>query len=341
MAVLTNRQTDSHMICSMPFLTFALLNLFVLTPSSGRDVPSILQLHPGRNDIEFEYQGRQRTSVIFVPKSGRIPEKGWPLVMMLHGAGGSAKNVIESTGWIELGEKEGFVTVFPNGTPKNEKRSESFLGNPQTWNSGGKQSLAAGGSSAVAKNIDDVGFLGSLITRVQQAICIDSSRIFVAGHSNGAGMAYRFGFERPDVVAAIGVVAGHFFMEPKPLACPVSLVQIVGDRDPFTPMAGGEVMIAGRTATVPPALQSPGSWAAMLGLAPEPNVLQDDEKLRIVSWGSAKDGSEVRSIVIKGHGHAYPSPADRFHPSFLFGPTVKTLNATERMWQFFREHPKL
>jgi polyhydroxybutyrate depolymerase len=324
----------------MSFLTFALLNLFTLASTSGRELPLLLQLHPGRNDVEFDHEGRRRTAVIFVPKAGQIPATGWPLVMMLHGAGGSAKNVIESTGWAELGEKEGFVTVFPNGTPRNEKRAESFIGNPQTWNSGGKQSLAAGGSSATAKDINDVGFLGALITRVQREITIDPGRIYVAGHSNGAGMAYRFGFERTDLVAAIGVVAGHFFLEPRPLAHPVSLIQIVGDKDPFTPVAGGDVTIAGRTATVPPALQSPRSWATILGLAPEPNVLQDDEKLRILLWGPSKDGAEVRSIVIKGHGHAYPSPTDRFHPSLLFGPTVNSLNATETMWRFFQEHSK-
>jgi polyhydroxybutyrate depolymerase len=261
--------------------------------------------------------------------------------MMLHGAGGSAKNVIESTGWAELGNKERFVTIFPNGTPRNEKRGERFVGNPQTWNSGGKQSLAAGGSSATAKDINDVGFLGALINRLQREINIDPMRIYVAGHSNGAGMAYRFGFERADLVAAVGVVAGHFFLEPKPLTHPVSLIQIVGDKDPFTPMAGGDVTIAGRTATLPPALQSPRSWAAILGLAPDPHALQDDDSLSILLWGPSKNGAEVLSIVIKGHGHAYPSPADRFHPSLLFGPTVKTLDATERMWLFFREHPKL
>ena len=328
------------MISSVSFLTFALLNLFNVLSTPGTDLSSRLQLHPGRNDVEFDHEGRRRAAVVFVPKTGQNSEAGWPLVMMLHGAGGSAKNVIESSGWADLGEKEGFVTVFPNGTPRNEKRSESFLGNPQTWNSGGKQSLAAGGSSATAKDINDVGFLGALINRVQQEIRIDSTRIYVAGHSNGAGMAYRFGFERANLVAAIGAVAGHFFLEPRPLAHPVSLIQIVGDKDPFTPMAGGDVTIARRTATVPPALQSPRSWATMLGLAPEPNVLQDDEKLRILLWGPSKDGAEVRSIVIKGHGHAYPSPTDRFHLSLLFGPTVNTLNATERMWQFFREHPK-
>jgi polyhydroxybutyrate depolymerase len=332
---------DFDMIFSISLLTFASLNLFALISTSGGMLPARLQLHPGRNDVEFEHEGRLRTAVIFVPKTEHVPTTGWPLVMMLHGAGGSAKNVIESTGWTELGEKEGFVTIVPNGTPRNEKRSESFIGNPQTWNSGGKQSLAAGDFSATAKNIDDVGFLGALIDKVQHEINIDPKRIYVAGHSNGAGMAYRFAFERADLVAAVGVVAGHFFLEPKPLHNVVSLIQIVGDKDPFTPMAGGDITIAGRTATVPPALQSPRSWATMLGLAPEPKVLQDDEKLKILLWGPSQDGTEVRSIVIKGHGHAYPSPTDRFHPSMLFGPTAKTLNATEKMWQFFHEHPKL
>ena len=329
------------MIFSRSVLTFASLNLFALISTSGGMLTPRLQLHPGRNDVEFDHQGRRRTAVIFVPKTDHVPATGWSLVMMLHGAGGSAKNVIESTGWVELGEKEGFVTVFPNGTPKNEKRSESFIGNPQTWNSGGKQSLAAGSSSATAKNIDDVGFLSALIDRVQQDIKIDPNRIYVGGHSNGAGMAYRFGFERADLVAAVGVVAGHFFLEPKPLRDIVSLIQIVGDKDPFTPMAGGDITIAGRTATVPPAMQSPRTWATMLGLAPEPDVLQDDEKLKILLWGPSKNGAEVRSIVIKGHGHAYPSPTDRFHPRLLFGPTVKTLNATEKMWQFFHQHPRV
>jgi polyhydroxybutyrate depolymerase len=329
------------MLCSKSFLTFAVLNFFALLSISGTALPSRLQLHPGRNDVEFDHEGRRRTAVIFIPKTDQVPASGWSLVMMLHGAGGSAKNVIESTGWAELGEEKGFVTVFPNGTPKNEKRPQSFLGNPQTWNSGGTQSLAAGESSATAKNINDVGFLGALISRVRQEINIDPKRIYVAGHSNGAGMAYRFGFERTDLVAAIGVVAGHFFLEPKPLDHPVSLLQIVGDKDPFTPMVGGDVTIAGRTAMLPPALQSPRRWATMLGLAAEPRVLQDDDKLRILSWESSEKGAEVRSIVIKGHGHAYPSPTDRFHPAFLFGPTVKSLNATEKMWEFFREHPKV
>jgi polyhydroxybutyrate depolymerase len=321
-------------------LLFALISLNHVAPDINAAPLGLSQLHPGRNDITFEHKGRQRTAIIVVPTDGTSPEAGWPLVMMVHGAGGSAKQVMETSGWAELGKREKFVTVFPNGTPKNEKRTESFLGNPQTWNSGGKSSLAAGELSAAAKEIHDVGFLGELITCVQRELRIDPNRIYVAGHSNGAGMAYRFGFERSDLVAAIGVVAGTFYPEPKPLPHPVSLIQIVGDKDPFTPMAGGTVTIAGRKADMPPAMQSPERWASMLGLHPDARIVQDDEKLKILEWGPDSANAGVRAIIIKGHGHAYPSPSDRFHPAFLFGPTVKTLNASDTIWKFFREHAR-
>ncbi len=296
-------------------------------------------LKPGRNDVEFDHQGRTRSAVIMVPRTNAIPPDGWPLVMMLHGAGGSSKNVLESTGWAEMGEKKGIVTVFPNGTPRDESKPESFSRNPQTWNSGAKLSLSSGASSA-AKNIDDVGFLTQLIQRVCRQLKIDQRRIYVAGHSNGAQMAYRFASERSTMIAAVGAMAGHSHADQKPLASPVSLIQIVGDHDPFTPMAGGEAGVLGRTMTVSPALDSPRLWARSLGISDEARIRRDDDTLTIRTWGPAANGAEVQSVIVKGHGHAYLSRQDRFHPALLFGPTVNSINATETMWEFFKVHPK-
>jgi polyhydroxybutyrate depolymerase len=321
-------------------LRFLIVILFLCPLSILAAGSSTGDLKPGRNDVEFDHQGRTRTVVIMVPRTTAIPPEGWPLVMMLHGAGGSSTNVIESTGWAEMGAKEGFVTVFPNGTPRDESKPESFSRNPQTWNSGAKSSLSSGASSAIAKNIDDVGFLAQLIRRVCRQLKTDPRRIYVAGHSNGAQMAYRFASERSTMVAAVGVMAGHSYADQKPLDSPVSLIQIVGDRDPFTPMAGGEAGILGRTMTVPPALDSPRLWARTLGLPDEATVNRDNDTLTIRTWGPASNGSEVRSIVVKGHGHAYLSRQDRFHPAILFGPTVNSINATETMWEFFTQHPK-
>jgi polyhydroxybutyrate depolymerase len=297
-------------------------------------------LKPGRNDVSFDYQGRTRTTTIMVPKATAIPPEGWPLVVMLHGAGGSSKNVLENTGWAEMGEKEGVVTVFPNGTPRDESKPESFSRNPQTWNSGAKLSLSSGASSAIAKNIDDVGFLTQLLDRVCRQLKIDPRRIYVAGHSNGAQMAYLFASKSGSMIAAVGVMAGHSYAEQKPLDSPVSLIQIVGDRDPFTPMAGGEAGVLGRTMTVPPALDSPRFWAQSLGISTEARITRDDKTLTIRTWGPAASGAEVRSIVVIGHGHAYLSHQDKYHPAILFGPTVNSLNATETMWEFFLHHPK-
>ena len=298
------------------------------------------ELKPGRNDVVFDHQGRSRSTVIMVPRSDSIPPEGWPLVVMLHGAGGSSRNVPESTGWAELGEKEGVVTAFPNGTPRDESKPESFSRNPQTWNSGATMNLSSGTQSAIAKDIDDVGFLKELIDRICRQLKIDPRRIYVAGHSNGAQMAYRFGSEQRNIIAAVGVMAGHSYAGEKPLDSPVSLIQIVGDHDPFTPMAGGEAGVLRAKMIVPPALNSPRDWAKRLGLSGEPKIIQDDSKITLRVWGPAESGAEVRSIVVKGHGHAYLSPQDSFHPALLFGPTMHSMNATQTMWEFFKQHPK-
>ena len=83
--------------------------------------------------------------------------------------------------------------------------------------------------------------------------------------------------------------------------------------------------------TVPPALESPRLWARSLGMTDEARITQDDDTLTIRTWGPAANGSEIRSIVVKGHGHAYLSRQDRFHPAILFGPTANSINATETM----------
>ena len=60
----------------------------------------------------------------------QIPAEGWPLVLALHGAGGSSENFLQSTGWSEMAEKEGIVMLFPNGTPLNESKPANFFMNP-------------------------------------------------------------------------------------------------------------------------------------------------------------------------------------------------------------------
>jgi polyhydroxybutyrate depolymerase len=319
-----------------PAICFLIALLAVQEPIWGQRT----RFEPGRNQVMLVHNERIRTALVYLPAHRTVPDSGWPVVLMLHGGGGSAQNTVDATGWEVVGDREGFIAAFPNGTPKDEGLPASFLLNPQTWNCGPGVSLAAGEESAAAKDIDDVGFLISLIRMIQQNAPVDPRRIYVCGHSNGAAMAYRLGYERSDVVAAIGVMAGHFFLRADSAIGPVSLLQIVGDKDPFTPMGGGMAGVGRTKAPMPPALEGPRSWARALRIDTSRSVVSERTDLAIHVWGPNACGAEVRSIVVKGHGHGYLWPDGKTLPKILIGPTVNAINATETFWKFFKAHPK-
>ena len=328
----------AFIICIL--LNFPLYSQSPSVSSSPSQTSSLnLTLNSGRNEVKMTFQGRVRTAVVYVPVKVAIPSKGWPVVMMLHGAGGSTDNVIDATGWAVMGEENGFVSIFPNGTPRDESKEESFARNPQTWNSGVGFSLSSGNKSSEAKNVDDVGYLSALLKVVQTSIKTDSAQVFVCGHSNGAGMAYRFALERSDIIAAVGVMAGHFLDTKDTLKKPVSLIQIVGDQDPFTPIAGGEAGVLGVKTIVPPVIDAPTRWAKLLHLS-EIKVIEDSDKFKITQWKTVDSKREVKSIIVKGHGHGYLYLGKRQLPKVLIGPTVNSLNATETFWVFFQAHNK-
>ncbi len=286
--------------------------------------------------LQIPFGDRSRTATLVVP-DGAPPASGWPVVLLLHGAGGSAEQMLRTTGWRDVARRERFVLVAADGTPSDESRRARFVGNMRTWNSGVGAGLSTGENTAFAKRIDDVGFLIALLDTVSARTRVDPKRVFVAGHSNGAGMSYRVAAEHPERFAAVGVMAGHLFDDaPRTLSVSVPLVQIVGDRDPLVPMNGGPVRMGrGATVTLRPALDSPARWAAMNGLPGAATVIRDDS-VTVHQWGTAADRVVVRSYVVKGHGHAWLWPNSRERlPERLVGPTRHALNATETMWSFF------
>jgi len=90
-------------------------------------------------------------------------------------------------------------------------------------------------------DVDDVGFLSSLTVFLQGEYKLDSERTFVAGHSNGAHMAYALGVERPDIFKAIASVAGWMSYDAwqnRNNAKPIPIMQIHGLADPVNPIEG-------------------------------------------------------------------------------------------------------
>ena len=86
---------------------------------------------------------------------------------------------------------------------------------------------------------NDVRFLGRLITTIESSRCIDSGRAYLAGVSNGGGMAALAGCELANQVAAFASVAGGYDGQPpcRPRR-PVSVFEVHGTADQIVPYFG-------------------------------------------------------------------------------------------------------
>src|SRR5260370_33180847 len=97
-----------------------------------------------------------RTFIVHVPP-GFDGKSRVPVVFMLHGAGGSGEGAIPETGWDVKSDREGFIAVFPDGTPPNPLLPARFLMNPRVWNDG------SGRGAKGVEHVDDLAFISAMI----------------------------------------------------------------------------------------------------------------------------------------------------------------------------------
>jgi polyhydroxybutyrate depolymerase len=272
------------------------------------------------------FGGFERTYLVHVPqRAGRGP---MPLVVALHGQGGSGSNILEQGHWVAKAEAEGFVVVAPEGLAENPNRRARFLGNRRSWNSGDLT-----GSPASARGTDDSGFIRAVIEAVRAEHGIDGRRIYVTGFSNGAAMAFRVGVDLSDIVAAIAPVANGLLMDARPLAKPVPLLMIWGLDDPLNPYAGGPVKRQSETVLRPSAEASLTTWSRLLACPRAPTVQQIGADVTRRAYTGCAGGSEALLISVAGLGHQWPGGEVKLR--LISGRGSKTINATDAIWTFF------
>lgn len=153
--------------------------------------------------------------VLHVPPHARADQ---PLVLALPGAGQTAEDFAEYTGYSVLADREGFAVAYPTAT-----------GERPFWNMSG----------AVPGKPDDLAYLRRVIPAVVRAACADGARVGVTGVSNGGGMSARLACDAADLIAAAAPVAGGYGSLPD---ChpsrPVPVLEIHGTDDRVVPYAG-------------------------------------------------------------------------------------------------------
>jgi polyhydroxybutyrate depolymerase len=277
--------------------------------------------------------GAERRALLHLPPADIGPARR-ALVVMIHGAGATAQLALQNTGWATLADSEGFAVAFPEGTPRHADRPSAFLQNPQTWNDG------SGRGHVARQGVDDVAFIAALLDAVAARTPIDADRVYLAGFSNGAGLAYLAGEALAERVAAIAAVAGHCWLEAPRPARPVPLIGIYGGADPINPLEGGEVTTPwGRVEYHPPARASVARWAAGLGCGATPELVHDGAGVRVERWSGCAADAEALLCAVADMGHVWPGGA-RLLPLKVGGPATQALRGTETIWEFFRRHPR-
>jgi polyhydroxybutyrate depolymerase len=155
---------------------------------------------PGNYIVDIESSSQTREFRLHIPP-GYLPGHAAPLVINLHGAGGTGRQQELYSRMSGKADEAGFIAVHPEGR-----------GDPQTWYVG----------PTVSGQQEDVQFMRDLITCLKKQLSIDANRIYATGFSNGGGMANRLGCDLSDVIAAIAPVSGaYFFHDNCPTTRPV------------------------------------------------------------------------------------------------------------------------
>ncbi|MCU0723508.1 MAG: alpha/beta fold hydrolase, partial [Planctomycetes bacterium] len=280
---------------------------------------------------------RTRSYTVHVPPAydGATPAA---VVVMLHGGGGTGKAAAEETDWSAKADREGFLAVYPEGTPPDPSKPASFRDNPQTWNDGSGRFGAERGA------VDDVAFLAAVLDDLEARFAVDAARVCVTGFSNGASMAFRAAAELSGRIAAVAPVAGAGWAEKPAPARGVPLLYVTGTADPLNPMDGGMPKTASGGKEMggrekPPVRESVRRWVEALGCTAEPLVLGDKD-VRTLRFGPGRDGAEVFFTTVEGLGHAWAGGKSLL-PSSIVGASRDDPDATGMIWDFFRTHPRL
>jgi polyhydroxybutyrate depolymerase len=287
--------------------------------------------------LTLSINNETRRCLVHIP-SQYDKNKPMPLVLMLHGMGGSAMNSFRETGWSAKADTEGFLIAYPEATRPDASAPPSLKANPPAWNDG------SGRFHAAERNTSDVSFLRDLIKKLTSEYAIDPKRVFITGFSNGASMALRAGAELSDCVAAIAPHSGACWLETVKPASDISVCYITGTEDSLNPMEGGFPKLAMNRREQggkpkPPVLSSISTWTKALGCTNIPTFDETDNGVRTRRFGPGRNGATVELITIAGMGHHWAGGVAQA-PEMLVGKSSNKLKATDAVWKFFRQHPK-
>jgi polyhydroxybutyrate depolymerase len=262
----------------------------------------------GRSVETVRAAGVTRKFVMHRPAS-LDPNMRAPIVIVPHGYTQTGADMYRITRYWELGDKEGFVTLYPDGA--------SAVG---PWNVGRPTCQSVFGALPLG-SANDQALLEEMVRFVEADQCVDREHVFVAGFSMGGYFANDTGCKSELVRAIAPHSAGSYELA----SCSSRLKPVVmfhGSGDRLIPYDCGE--------------QTRARWVKRNGCSAEVEV-------RMVENGTCeyhkgcKAGGQVAFCTLKGMNHGWaggPAAQVAAYPDDY--PTYES--STKLSWEFFKQY---
>jgi polyhydroxybutyrate depolymerase len=277
---------------------------------------------PDRANGTIVSSGHKREYLLYVPGS-YDPARPTPLVISLHAAMLWPAHQRATTHWNRLADERGFIVVYPSGTTPWGSGTGAL---PKIWLLKPDVVLTA-----------NVRFISELIDTLEAAYNIDPDRIYANGFSNGGAMAFALSCRLSHRIAAVGTVSAAQDQQPSSWCGdprPVPLINFHGTAD-RVPYNGGTVW--GSSKPFPSVLAWTADWARRNRCSPHSTESAVTADVTRLEYPDCADDAAVELYTIQGGGHSWPGGKPM--PKWLVGPTTRSIDATSRMWEFFRQHP--
>ncbi len=270
------------------------ISVRALVPSSATPSPAAGPATPGRstnsNNVLILSGGYERSYRVHVPLTA--PTGPRPLIIALHGGGGTPTGMEFGIGLDSAADRAGIFVVYPEG-----------IGG--FWNNGRPASVVHSGG------VNDYQFVLDVLADAERRNDVDHNRVFIAGQGDGAALALQVAARYPGIFAGVVAVSGQFILAPGvPMpTVPMSVIFIHGTEDPYYPVAGlpdpkqGPIDSLAHTVSTYVALDHVG--------APTTTQLPDRAPLDATtisetSWAPGPGGYTVTLYTVQGGGSPWP-----------------------------------
>ncbi|MCZ7628917.1 MAG: hypothetical protein M5U19_07550 [Microthrixaceae bacterium] len=251
---------------------------------------------PGTERITVSAGGVQREFERVIPPAfdgaGRLP-----LIVDLHGFTSTIEQQNLFSNLPAAASERGYVLVTPQAAPATVPVGDEQITAP-FWNIYPSLDESLPGAQ------DDVAFLTELIDDTVAQLCVDDSRIYMTGFSNGAGMTAVMACELGGRLAAIAPVSGFNLADDCGSPEPVSVIAFHGDADPLVDYEGGAT--AQRPIDSPSIEQRVAQFAHAADCSGEPTVSEPFDDIVLRRHTGCEPGVDVELYTVVGGGHTWP-----------------------------------